>query len=231
MTRSARRRVFVAGFVLALTLPAESILLRAVAAPDQTIAAQQWTANLSQDDLLIVATRIDGYPFVYRRAVMSALSPDVRSLIWRSHILRFVHLHPELSADAVELVQHAAALATPDTLSGSASGRAEIDAVATQIQITLGRDVADDLLYRLGPKDTVVGTAALPLRERLANFARRHLLVLAGTEGDCDCSTSFGCDAGRCGDGVGCAVDDSWPMCGWFWDQECDGLCKVGSAG
>ena len=232
MKRSVQRRVFVAVFVLFLTLPAESILLQALAAPDQSTAAQQWTANLPQDDLVLVASQVEAYPFVYRRAIMRALSPAIRSWIWRNHILSYLQMHPELDADAVELIQQAASLATPDVMSGDRSSASEIATVATQIQATLGRDVAEDLMYRLGPSDVRVGSTALPIRERLANFARRQLLALAGSNGDCDCSSSFGCDAGaRCDSGAGCTVDDTWPMCGWLWSQECDGACKNGISG
>jgi hypothetical protein len=230
--RTVRRRLFVAVFVCVLTLPAESILLRALAAPDQTIAAQQWSANLSQSDLMVAASRVEAYPFAYRRAIMSALSPDVRSLIWRNHIQGYLDMHPELDANAVELIQHAAALATPEAMSGDRSNAAEVTAVATQIKVTLGSEVADYLLYRLGAKDIRVGSAALPIRERLANFARQQFLVLAGMAGDCDCSSDFGCDAtSHCEGGTGCTVDDTWPMCGWFWDQECDGSCRGGISG
>jgi hypothetical protein len=224
--------VFVAVFVLFLTLPAESILLRALAAPDQSIAAQQWTTNLQQDDLVLAASRVEAYPFVYRRAIMRALPPDIRSWIWRNHILAYLQMHPELDADAVELIQQAAALVTPEVMSGDRSTNAQIGAIATQIQVTLGRDVADDLLHRLGPKDLRVGSTALPIRERLANFARQQLLALAGSDGDCDCSSSFGCDGtARCDGGGGCTVDDTWPMCGWLWTEECDGACKNGISG
>jgi len=231
VTRSARRRVFVGVFVLILTVPAESILLRALAAPDQATAAQQWTANLAPDDLIAAGSRVQAYPFVYRRAIMAALSPQVRSWIWRGHLLRYVQLHPELDASAVALIQQAAKLATPEVLSGVQGGSAEIRDVAAQMQVALGRDVVDSLLYRLGPKDTQVGSAALPVRERLANFARQQFLVLAGGNGDCSCSTSWGCDDGRCGDGAGCTVVDTWPMCGLLWLDECDGACKTGSVG
>lgn len=230
MKRSLRRRLSVAVFVLVLTLPAESILLRALAAPDQTIAAQQWTMNLSQDDLVVAATRVEAYPFAYRRAIMAALSPDVRSLVWRNHILGYLQLHPELDANAVELVQQAAALATPDVLDGNPGRNGEITAVAKQIQVTLGIEVADYLLYRLGPK--VVDSAALPVSERLANFARSQFLALAGSADNCDCSGDWGCDGtSRCEGGTGCTVDDTWPMCGWLWNEECDGTCKGGISG
>jgi hypothetical protein len=230
--RSVQHRVFVAVLVLFLTLPAESILLRALAAPDQSIAAQQWTATLQQDDLVLAASQVEAYPFVYRRAIMRALLPDIRSWIWRKHILSYLQMHPELDENAVELIQQAAALATPEAMSGDRSTSAQIGAVATQIQATLGRDVADDLLYRLGPNDLRVGSTALPIRERLANFARQQLLALAGSNGDCDCSSSFGCDgAARCDGSGGCTVDDTWPMCGWLWIEECDGACKNGISG
>src|SRR5215831_16144190 len=108
---SVRRRVIAAVFVLILTVPAESVLVRALAAPDQETAAQQWTTSLNQDDLIAVASRVEAYPFVYRRAIMAALSPTVRSWIWRGHLLGYLRMHPELDASAVELIQQAAALA------------------------------------------------------------------------------------------------------------------------
>ncbi|HKV99537.1 MAG TPA: bacteriocin fulvocin C-related protein [Vicinamibacterales bacterium] len=231
MKRSVPRRVFLAVFVLMLTLPAESVLVRALAAPDQAVAAQQWTTALTQDDLVLVASQVEAYPFVYRRAIMRALSPDARAWIWRNHILAYLQMHPELDANAAQLIQQAAALATPETMSGDRSNGAQIGLLATEIQATLGRDVADFLLYRLGPKDARLLSSALPVRERLANFTRSQFLALAGFNPDCDCSSSFGCDQGRCDSGSGCNVDDTWPMCGWLWDQECDGNCKGGVSG
>jgi hypothetical protein len=210
-------------------LPVESILLRALAAPDQTVAAQQWTSSLSIRDLTVAAGRIQAYPFAYRRAIMGALSADQRAAIWQNHIQGYIQTHPELDGDTVGLLQAAQALASPDAFAGpNAIHSAAVSVVASQIQAALGKDVTDYLLYRLGPKDLVLSSNALPLRERLANFVRDEV-ALAFAE-DCDCSQDFGCEGGRCDGSTGCTPDTTWPMCGWFWNQECDGSCRNGIA-
>ena len=227
MTARARRRVFFGVLVVALLFPVESILLRALAAPDDTVAERQFTASLSVRDLSVAASRVQSYPFAYRRAIMAALSADQRAAVWQSHIQSYIQTHPELGADAVELLQSAEQLASPDAFSGPNAARTvAINVIAGKIQATLGKDVADYLLYRLGPKDLVLSSNALPIRERLANFVRTE--IVNAFADDCECSTDFGCDGGRCDGSTGCTPDTTWPMCGWLWDQTCDGNCRTG---
>lgn len=228
MTQRTRRRVFLALLVAALTMPVESVLLRALAAPDQATAAQQFASSLGAYDLSAAAGQVQAYPFLYRRAIMRSLSPDLRAFVWRLHIQMYIQIHPELDDDAVGLLQYASSLITPDVMSGVNGGSPEVNAVAAQIQATLGRDVADYLLYRLGPPDTQIASASvLPIREQLANFVRREFVALA-FGGDCDCATDWGCDGGTCDGGSGCAPDTTWPMCGWLWNETCDGTCRNG---
>jgi hypothetical protein len=225
--------VFLAVLVVVLTMPVESVLLRALAAPDQATAAQQFVSGLGPSDLSIAAGQVQAYPFVYRRAIMRSLPPQLRAIVWRGHVEAYIQMHPELDQNAVELLQYASSLITPDLVSGQSSGSAEIGAVATQIQATLGRDVADYLMYRLGPKDGPIAATAvasvLPIRERLANFVRREFVVLAFGD-DCDCATDWGCDSGSCDGSSGCSPDNSWPMCGWLWSETCNGTCRNGIA-
>ncbi len=217
--------------VVAFTLPIESVLLRALEAPDQTVAARQWATQLSSPDLSTAAARIVDYPYVYRRAVMAALRPEVRAGVWRAHIQSYADQHPELGPQTTELLRGMVDLITPAAVSGDRSNNAAVADLATQIQAALGKEVTDYLLYRLGPKDAQV-VSALPFSERLANLARQQFIALAQKGGDCDCSTIWGCDAlTHCDGSAGCTPDDTWPMCGWLWNDECDGACHGGAAG
>ena len=83
MTSKTRRRVFVCMVVAALTLPAESILLKALETPTVDGAAQAWVTSLPPDVLTGAAGSIQSFPFAYRRQIMTALSPWLRSRVWR----------------------------------------------------------------------------------------------------------------------------------------------------
>jgi hypothetical protein len=229
MSVRLRRRLLFAVLVLALTIPAESVLLRALAAPTQADAASQFAASLGTTDLTAAASTIEAYPFVYRRAIMSALPPAARAAVWQSHIAGYLAMHPELDPSSVALLATTIALITPDVMAGNGVSNRQVSTIAVQIQATLGKDVADYLLYRLGPKD-LQSASALPIRERLANFVRQHFTASARAD-DCDCSTDWGCDASNhCDGGTGCTPDTTWPMCGWLWNETCDGGCRNGIA-
>jgi len=230
MSAQTRRRVFVCLVVFALTLPAETILLRAWATPSVKDAARAWVAGLSVEELDRVADNVEGYPVAYRRQIMQALTPEHRADVWRAHIKRYIFAHPELDGSTVIVLESAAALAGDPATFGepTTNARAAADAVATQLSTLIGKEDTANLLSRLGPRD---GTFAslVPLPERLANWVRQTFTTLANQE-NCECNTSFGCDGpSYCRAGTGCSVDNNWPMCGWFWDQPCDGLCYGGA--
>jgi hypothetical protein len=107
----------------------------------------------------------------------------------------------------------------------------QISAIASQVVMLLGAGEADYLFYRLGPKDATL-SGALPMTEKLAEFVRSQFVVQASRE-DCDCHVGFGCDApSHCEGNVDCNKSDgTWPECGWFWMQQCDGLCYAGIGG
>lgn len=225
MTAKTRRRVIGCVVALALTLPAETILLQAIATPSSKQAVRQWVASLSTNDLLAAANAIESYPVIYRKEIMRALTPDLRAQIWRSHIQMYIDTHPALSSDALPALEAAIALITPDLFDATGvKRRAETALIADQITALLGRSEAEYLLYRLGPKDEQTASIE-PLGMRLANYVRDMLVVLATTD-DCDCSSGWGCDGypGSCRTN-GCNPDTEWPMCGWLWNEECDGVC------
>jgi len=211
----------------ALTLPIETVLLRALSTSTPQ-AARDWAGSLSDDARASAADDIQRLPFAYRRALMRTLAPTVRARVWRGHILGYIANNKGLATSTQALLYNAAALATPDNfVSPSADTRSQMAIVAEQISAVLGRDQAEYLLYRLGPKDPTL-SAALPIGKKLEEFVRGTFVVQAARE-DCDCSTAFGCDApNHCDGNQDCIKDDEWPMCGWWWNQECNGLCMIG---
>jgi hypothetical protein len=223
MTPQTRRRVIVALFAIALTFPVEAVLVRAVSTDaDQSI--RQWVGSLSDTDLQAAADVIQDYPFAYRRAIMQALSPEQRSNVWRLHIQEYRD-RPSTDSSAYPVLDAAIALASPSLFEGVDTGRDnEVIAVAEQLVTVVGRDDAHYLLYRLGPPDGTFASLE-PLSQKLAALARRLTVVLARAD-DCNCNQNFGCDGPyRCKDGTGCEPVTEWPMCGWFWNQECNGTC------
>ncbi len=229
MTAKNRRRLVVCFVALALTLPIETVLLRALST-STTQGARDWATSLSADQAASAAARIQSLPYAYRRAVMRVLTPEQRAKVWQSHIQDYISQNSGLDQATQTLLQNAASLATPQAFaSATQAERSGMAIVAEQVAVVLGRDEAEYLFYRLGPKDVSVASG-LPVAERLAEFVRSTFVVQADIE-DCDCSTAFGCDApGHCDGNQTCIKDDEWPMCGWWWNQECNGLCMAGIA-
>lgn len=227
--KKIRQRIVVCTIALVIALPAETILVQALADPSVQSTAQRWASSLSAADLETAAGLVESYPFLYRKEIMRALTPERRALVWRRHLADYVSAHPNLDAAAVTAIRGAMALATAEVFSASPSKtlQAQTRLVAEQIEALLGRDEARTLLYRLGPADGTFASIE-PLSHKFANRVRGWVIAIAAGGGGCDCSQSFGCDGygSRCGDGGGCAVDEEWPACGWFWNQTCDGTCQ-----
>lgn len=227
MSAKTRRRVLICIVAIALTLPAETILLRALTQTSNQAAAD-WAASLGEDQIPPAAANIESLPFAYRRALMARLAPQARAAVWQSHILRYISDHATLDQATLALLYNAAALATAENLSSpSADTRTQMSLLAEQVSVILGRPEAEYLFYRLGPKD-VTASAALPLAERLGELVRGTFVVEARVE-DCDCHMGFGCDApNHCSQELPCNKVQPWPACGWWWNEECDGLCLAG---
>jgi hypothetical protein len=227
VTKRMRRRLIFCALVVALTLPVESVLLQAVTTTDPNAAALRWASALSPESLEQVADQVEAFPQYMRRAIMTALPADSRSRVWRNHVARYITAHPDLDGSTVALLQAAMALASPENLSApTADSRAQVRLVGDQIEATIGREDALYLLYRLGPADGTF-TSLEPLSLKVSNWVRAEFAALAAGS-NCDCNQSWGCGSlVSCTANSGCAVQDSWPACGWLWDDPCDGLCKT----
>jgi hypothetical protein len=228
VTTRTRRWIVIAVVVLGLALPLETVLLQAIATPDSQTAVRNYVAGLDADALQRAADRIQDYPLTYRREIMRALTPEWRAAIWRRHIQTYLASHPSLRSDAVPVLETLSLLATPAMFDApSDADRKQVQLLAEQVKSLMGKDEAEYLLYRLGRKDGTFASAE-PLSMRVADYVRGVMVAMARAE-DCECSTDFGCDAGSdCRGGTGCTVDNEWPACGWFWNSDCDGICRAG---
>jgi hypothetical protein len=222
--------VFLSVIVLALTLPAEVVLLNALQTPDDQTAAAEWTAALDSASLTAAASDLDAYPFVYRREIMRSLAPDDRAAAWRGHIQRYMAQRGPLSEAAVIALKEAQAALTGRALSDRATANDldRLDAAARQIEAVLGRDDALYIAHDLGPKTMGALAGAQPMLHKLASLVRSQFMVLARLE-DCDCADDFGCGyyTAYCSTSAACDTDDSWPMCGYWWNTPCNGLCRA----
>jgi hypothetical protein len=222
-----RRRVFLSVLMVALMLPAEVVLLKALQAPNDKVAADQWVAELDGAALEDAAKAIQSYSVPYRRAIMGALSPAERASVWRDHIDQYVASHRDLNTVAIDALRSAQAALTPTALGEKATSteRAALDAAGKQIEAVLGVEEAGYVARDLGARGATMANAE-PLLDRLASVARNQFILLARAD-DCNCAGDQECGyySAYCSTSAGCQTDGSWPMCGYWWNTPCNGLC------
>jgi hypothetical protein len=225
-----QRRVFLSLLMVALTLPAEVVLLKALQAPNDKVAADQWAAELDSESLESASKAIQSYSIEYRRAIMGALSPDRRAAVWRDHIDQYVSTHRGLSDEALGALKAAQAALTPTVLgdAGTLAERERLEAAGKQIHAVLSSEDATFITHDLGSRTASTLAGAEPLLNRLASFARNQFAVLARLEW-CDCAGDRDCGyyGAYCNTQQGCQMDDDWPMCGYWWSTPCNGLCTA----
>ena len=227
MSPKTKRRVFVSVLMVALTLPAEVVLLKALQAPNDKVAADQWVADLSGTSLETAAKSIQSYSLPYRRAIMGELSPSKRAAVWRDHISQYLADHQGLDAAAVDALKSAQAALTPTVLGekAKAAERAALEEAGKQIEAVLGAEEADYIARDLGARGATLASAE-PFLDRLASVVRNQFILLARAD-NCDCAGDRECGyyVSYCSGSMGCDVDSDWPMCGYWWNSPCNGLC------
>jgi len=223
-----KRRVFVSVLMVALTLPAEVVLLKAMQSPNDKVAADQWVADLDVASLDAAAKSIQSYSVPYRRAIMGALSPDARAGVWRDHIDQYIANHRGLDSAALGALAAAETALTPTVLGDKAKAaeRATLEAAGKQIEAVLGVEEANYLARDLGARSPTLANAE-PLLDKLASLVRNQFILLARSP-DCDCAGDQECGyyISYCSGSAGCHADGSWPMCGYWWNSPCNGLCS-----
>jgi hypothetical protein len=233
MTSRTRLRVTFCAVVAALTLPIEAILLPVAWTPDPAVAATRFVDDLDRAELRQAAFTIDRYPTPYRRAMMTALTPEERADAWRIQFDRYIDEHPALTTEQRALLADGKSLLTADVFTPPLSPdlQARIDSVFKQTIALVGEDAAKELFVTLGPADPGPRNA-LPLHQRLADSVRSWRVASARRTG-CTCNVEIDtCDIGPdpwlgCSELYTCEFDLDWPMCGPIWSWACTGWCKV----
>jgi hypothetical protein len=233
MTAPTRRGLLICLVLGLITLPVELLLVPVARVPGAAQAADLWAADQTADDLRTASQQIDAYPAVYRRAIMSALTPVDRSEAWRAHFRRYLAAHPELTAPQRAVIEDAIAIATPAALGrADADTRERISTLFNQARDVFGKDTANTLFVTLGTEQSVRADI-LPLRQRLADRVRSWRVANAGSP-DCNCNTDVDtCTVWpesewlECSERYACEFDLSWPMCGPLWSWACNGWCRV----
>lgn len=229
MSTSTRRLVFLTMVVVLLTIPTEVLLLRALAVPDQKQAVREWAMSLPSAELAWEARRIQAYPVIYRKEMLRAASPELRSKVFQAHFDAYLQARPALDVNTVGLVTSLRSMLTPEMFDAPGEARkAELTSMAEQVARLLGEEDAAYLLERLGPAD---GTFASfePTAMFLTNKVRG--LFVAFAQGfECDCEMDRGCYSfgSHCSTTTGCSPSQGWPGCGYAWMEQCLGGCMAG---
>lgn len=228
MSPKTQRRVFVSLLMVALTLPAEVVLLKALQAPNDKVAATEWAADLDGASLDAAAESIQSYSVAYRRAIMGALSPKKRAAVWRDHIDQYMASR-RLDVAAVDALKAARAALTPTVLGekATAAERAALEEAGKQIDAALSEEESNYVTRDLGTR-TATLAGGEPLLDKLANYARNQFILMARTS-DCECAADRDCGyyVAYCNTSYGCNVSTGWPMCGYFWNTPCNGMCSA----
>lgn len=229
MSKSTRRLVFFTAMVVLLTIPAEILLLRALAVPDQKQAIREWATSLGPDRLSVEVARLHAYPVLYRREMLRAASPDLRSKVIRAHFDSYLQSRPGLDVNAVSLITTLRSMLAPHMFDTPTDAQKdEVRGVANQVAALIGEDEAVYLMERFGPPD---GTFASfePTAMYLTNKIR-GMFVAAAQGFECDCSMDRGCYsfASSCSYESGCSPYFGWPGCGYLLQDPCYGGCLAG---
>lgn len=221
---TTNRRFILAIVLVALTLPAEWILVKAMSTDAATESAQ-WAETLPQSSLQLAAESLEDYPYEYRREILRRLDTRGRIAAWTAVIVRYRDSHPELEDAQVDILNTAIETVRV-TLSNPGPQTASLARfVGERAEAILGKEVARELLHQAGPLRVRFFSASLPWHLRATDFVRTRLVVQADAAA-CNCNVEFGCGNGNdCVSGIGCTVETDWPACGWLWLQDCNGSC------
>ena len=232
MTAKTRRRVIACAVAMALALPAESILLQAIATPStEDRPCATWAQSLSPDDLLRRRRRDSVVPGAVPKGDHARLvATTARRDLAQSHP-ELIDTNPHLSSDAMPVLEAAIRLITPTLFIQVRRQTAQGRRAHRRSDFGHSRPRRGGVSFlpprtarRADRQHRAAGHAADELRPRML------IVVLANAE-DCDCSSEWGCDGygGTCRTSVRCNVDSEWPSCGWLWNEDCNGLCHVGA--
>lgn len=161
-----------------------------------------------------------------QRDQMWALSSNTKAGLWKLNILRYLRDHPELSAEAQQVLRDGIRLvSTPawfDIVEGSFGHEPKALAredFKSRVQSVLPRDAIHEVFIRLGPEPLIVSPGE-PQHQNPRLGAPRSEWGYK-----CSCATNFDCGSSSSYDCFG-AWCITTTHCGWFGDELCTGKCK-----
>lgn len=151
------------------------------------------------------------YPMTYRRAIFGELTPEQKSRFWSEHLGRYLASHPHLTAEQVEVIQQAIALATPATYAAQAAGEEGVEQASNQLKrdvvAAFGKDKSRLLFATLGPVES------------------RHADSNTTTLNWCECYTwDDWCDTACFTTRPARCINTAWG-CGFLGFSPCNGQC------
>jgi len=177
-----------------LTLPAEALLLPVARTPKADEAALEWAADLSPQQLRGAGDEIDAYPLVYRKALLTQMSAEDRSDVWRKFLRRFLREHRDLTREQIVFVDESIELLSSDAFDPPLAPdlKEQISKMFNEAIVVLGNQNAEELFVTLGPKK-LQRASAVPFMQRLGDKIRGWGVVDAEYG-----RRTTGCSALRC---------------------------------
>ena len=211
------------------------VLAPMIAEGPECLAAEGWVESHASN-LPDSLEAISSYPHLYRAKIFGELQPDVKSRLWREHLLAALAQHPEWTPRQTDLVSKAIRLLSPQLYALPESGLQReqagqrIDALWEEALQVFSRQQAEALLVRLGsPQPTYRATSSWPIF--LRSKVRQSLSVEAqviGINKPCDC---FRGDERPCPNLEWCLEGCKVVWCGPGWLDFCDGICVATAPG
>ena len=185
-----------------------------------------WTSRMTTIELQQAVPNIHAYPVAYRHALVRALPPRARAEAWRENTAEYLRTHGDLTADQLTVISELMAVDSEEAFVKPRQAEGAWKRLGDRTREVLGPGAFKYLFTDLGPPDARAATAvsALPWRIRLEDFARRHLLLRADEESDCDCKMGWNdCGTKICNMFPVCKQVEK--ACGLKKESWCDGTC------
>ena len=156
--------------------------------------------------------------------------PTRRAAVWRYHIDQYVASHEESRRRRGGALRAARAALTPTVLGEKATARerANLEAAGKVLDAVLGEEESNYITRDLGTRTTTLAGAE-PLLDKLANFARTPVHPDGAARATVNARPiGTAVTTSRTATRVtGANVSTGWPMCGYFWNSPCNGMCSA----
>jgi len=243
MTRTLRNRLSFAVGVLALTVPADLIIARALTYPTMHDRAEHWVGSLSTEEKSDYL-RNKSIPGVYYKLLKQSLTPDEAARVFVDKIAAFRRATPNLSRDQESYLQATVAFMQMGKAFGVGIDRTGVEALIKDGKRLFPKREDQSALFVLTPSPSST-KASEPGLNRTVAWLLRSLpsgTLFADTdEVWCECSqTDDWCGSGKhCCDGQSCSpsvynpgpcgfmlLGGCWqPGCGTLLYYQCTGMC------